>query len=120
MRFASGALLFVALSGCTSEQGPPPCDPRVERGGRISSRGVPLRVCVGGTLELAFDIYECASNADYTSSATWSSDNARAVVERGVVRGVSAGSATIRAAIEDRSDSIEVAIEECLGDASTD
>jgi hypothetical protein len=85
----------------------------VERGGRISSRGEPLRVCVGGTLELAFDVFECASHADYTTAAAWSSSNTNVVVERGVVRGVAVGSAKVTAQIDVRTDSVDLTIEDC-------
>jgi len=115
VRFPASVLLIIAASGCSSPEAPAPCDPRVERGGRISSRGAALHLCVGGTLDLAFDVWECASHFEYTSSAAWSTDKLNiAVVEAGVVRGVATGTAKISATVDTRTDSIDVLVTECF------
>ena len=85
-------------------------------GARISSRGAPLTVCVGETLELGFDRWECATNAEVTQFATWAtSEPAIALVDRGAVRGVAAGSAKITATYGERSDVVTVTVATCGG-----
>lgn len=110
------ALVIAALAGCSDEPSAAPCDPKVENGARISSRGAPLTVCVGDTLELGLDLWECATHAEVTQFATWTtSEPAIAIVDRGVVRGVAAGTAKISATYAGRSDAITVTVAKCGG-----
>jgi len=105
---------MAALAGCSDEPSGARCDPKVENGARISSRGAPLTVCIGDTLELGFDLWECATHAEVTEFATWATDKPDiAVVERGVVRGVAAGTAKISAAHSGRTDTIDIAVLAC-------
>lgn len=80
----------------------------------MSSRGVTPVVCVGRTLELALDLWECATTAEVTRFATWTSDKPNlATVDQGVVLGVAPGKVTITAAYSGRSDSTTVDVVSC-------
>jgi hypothetical protein len=72
---------------------------------------MPTDFCVGATLELGFDVWQCASYLDNTAGAEWTTDNAAvATVERGVVLGIAPGTATITARAGEFEDTLEVRV----------
>jgi hypothetical protein len=117
LRVVQRALLIAAtlvFAGCGSTDDGSACDPKVENGARMSTRGASPVVCVSGTLELALDLWECATAAEVTPWATWSSDKPSvAVVDQGVVRGVAPGNVTITALYAGRSDQTTIQVVGC-------